>query len=46
VGNWFEPDIAHQATTQFPGKKSLYHDNGNIRVHESETQSFIATLQK
>lgn len=46
VGNWFEPEIAHQALTRFPGKKFLYHHNGNIRVHESETQSFIATLRK
>ncbi len=46
VGNWLEPDLARQAKGQFPGKELLYHHNRNIRVRESEVESFIATLQK
>jgi hypothetical protein len=36
VGNWLKPDFIYRAMTQFPGKKFLYHHNGNIRVHECD----------
>jgi uncharacterized protein (UPF0276 family) len=45
LGSWFDDDTVNKIVTQFPGKRFLYHHNGNLQVEEAETEALIITLQ-